>query len=490
MVAGTPTFLGTRRGKYVLALLCTVAFLDFVDGSIVNIALATIQRELDVPMSTLQWITSGYLVTYGGLMLLGGRLADLLGRRRVLLTGTAIVGISSAVGGLADTAGLLIGARVAQGVGAALMLPAALSILTTSFREGPERNTAMSAWGGSAGLASAAGVFLGGVLTQGPGWRWVFYVNTPVCLLALAVIPALLPDDRRNEVRGGFDLLGTATATGGLMLLVYGLVQAPAHGWSSAHTIIALTAAGLLLIGFVVNERLTANPLMPLSIFRIRGLAAADLTQMTVAAGMIAMFFFVTLYMQNVLGYSEFRAGVASLPVSLAIGAAAGLFAKVFPRTGTRPVIVGGAAVGGLGVILLSRLPAHGTYLHDLLPGLLIMAVGMGAVFVANTTAANAGVPSAQAGLAAALLNTAQQLGGAIGLAVLTAVATSHTNSRLARGDNPVAAMTSGFRIALFVAGVLALVAAVIACRTANSRGTDEPVSVAGQPRAQGPVEV
>ncbi|WP_194814702.1 MFS transporter [Nocardia sp. XZ_19_385] len=467
----TPSYLATRRGKLTLALLCTVAFLDFVDGSIVNVALPTIQRELGLSVATLQWITSGYLLTYGGLMLLGGRLADLLGRRRVLIAGTVLVGVASAVGGLADSAGPLIGARLVQGVGAALMLPAALSILTTSFREGSDRHTALSVWGGAAGLASAAGVFLGGLLSAGPGWRWVFYVNTPVCLLVLAVVPALIPDDRRNEIRGGFDAFGTALGTGGLMLLVYGLVEAPEHGWGAARTITLLGAAAALLIGFVAHERRTANPLVPLSVFRIRGLVAANLTHLTIAAGMLAMFFFVTLYMQSVLGYGELQAGNAYLPISLTIGIAAGLAAKLFPRIGTRPVIVAGAAICGLGLILLSRIPADGSYLTHVLPGMLVVAVGAGAVFVANTTAANAGVPAEQAGLAAALLNTAQQIGGAIGIAVLTAVATSRTAAQVAAGQAPLDAMTSGFQRALLIGGLIAIAAAIIGMWTADARG-------------------
>ncbi|MEV0293023.1 MFS transporter [Nocardia sp. NPDC050710] len=476
-----PSYLATRRGKLTLALLCTVAFLDFVDGSIVNVALPTIQRELDLSVSTLQWVTSGYLLTYGGLMLLGGRLADLFGRRRILIAGTVIVGVAAAIGGLADTSAVLIGARLAQGVGAALMLPAALSILTTTFREGSDRTTALSVWGGTAGLASAAGVFLGGLLSEGPGWRWVFYVNTPVCLLVLAAVPALVPNDRRNEIRGGFDLPGTALATGGLMLLVYGLVEAPEHGWGSVRTIGMLGVAVALLIAFVVNERRTADPLVPLSIFRIRGLAAANLTHFTIAAGLLAMFFFVTLYMQSVLGYGELKAGNAYLPVSLTIGLAAGLAAKFFVRTGTRPFIVGGSLVTGIGLFWLSRIPADGSYLIHVLPGMLVLSVGAGAVFVANTTAANAGVPAEQAGLAAALLNTAQQIGGALGIAVLTAIATSRTTGQLEDGRPPLEAMTNGFQWALLIGGFITVAAAVIGLWTADSRSAQQTAD-SGEP--------
>lgn len=475
----TPSSLATRRGKLLLALLCTVAFLDFVDGSIVNVALPTIQRELGMSVPTLQWLTSGYLLTYGGLLLLGGRLADLLGRRRVLIAGTVIIGLSSALGGLADSSGPLIGARFAQGIGAALMLPAALSILTTSFREGSDRHTAVGVWGGAAGLASAAGVFLGGVITEGPGWRWVFYVNTPVCLLVLVTIPLLIPDDQRNDIRRGFDVLGTVLATAGLMTLVFGLVKAPEYGWGDARTIGVLGIAAALLVAFVANERAAADPLVPLSIFGVRGLAAANLTHLVIAAGMLSMFFFVTLYMQTVLGYGEFQAGVAYLPVSCTIGIAAGLATKYFAKTGTRIFTVLGSLLCGLGVLLLSRMSVDGSYLTDLLPGMLVLSVGAGAVFVANTTAANAGVPPEQAGLAAALLNTGQQVGGALGLAVLTAIATSHTDTRLAAGHAPIEALNAGFGRALFVGGVIAVAAAIVGLRTVNARGDAEPTTSA-----------
>ncbi|GAA2600896.1 MFS transporter [Actinomadura fulvescens] len=468
--------LATGRGKLILLLLCTVAFLDFVDASIVNIALPAIQHDLDLSVQSLQWVPSAYLLTYGGFMLLGGRAADLLGRRRILVTGTVVVGISSALGGIAETSELLIGARLAQGAGAALMLPAALSLLTTTFPEGADRNKAMGVWGGAAGLASAAGVFFGGLLSSGPGWRWVFYVNTPVCLIVLAAIPLLLPRDVPASRKRGFDVLGTALATGGMLLLVYGLVKAPDQGWGDVRTVLQLSVAAVMLGAFVINEKLHRNPLVPLSIFRVRGLAAANVTQLIAVAGFLAMFFFITLYMQNVLGFDEFEAGTAFLPVCLGVGIAAGIASKLFGRIGTRPVIVTGALLSGAGVLLLARIPVDGSYLTDLLPGLVIMSLGLGAVFVGVTTAANAGVPAEQAGLAAALLNTSQQLGGALGLAILTAIATSRTKDELAARVPPSEALTSGFQRALFVGGVLLIVAAIVGLRTANSRGEpDKP---------------
>ncbi|WP_331770227.1 MFS transporter (plasmid) [Embleya sp. NBC_00888] len=467
------SFLTTARGKLTLVLLCAVAFLDFVDASIVNIALPAIQRDLDLSNQGLQWVPSGYLLTYGGLMLLGGRAADLIGRRRVLTGGTLVFAASSLIGGLAQSSEVLIGARLAQGVGASMMLPAALSILTTSFGTGPDRNKALGAWAGTGALASAVGVFLGGVLTEGPGWRWVMFVNLPVCALVLPVIPRFLPDDKRRASVRGFDFLGTALATGGLVLLVYGLVKAPDQGWSSTRTVVELGLAACLLLAFVVNEAVIGNPLMPLGIFRVKGLAAANITQLVAMSGFIAMFFFITLYVQGVMGYSEIKAGSAFLPVTVGVGIAAGMAQPLLARVGTRPLIVVGSLIASAGVWLLSRIPVDGTYLGDLLPGLVVMSFGLGFVFVGVATAANAGVPAEQAGLAAALMNTAQQLGGAFGLAILSAVATAETTHRLAAGDAAASAYTDGYQKALLVGAFLLAGAAVVGLFVANTRGEE-----------------
>jgi EmrB/QacA subfamily drug resistance transporter len=473
-VVSQQSFLATRRGKLTLGLLCAVAFLDFVDASIVNVALPSIRRDLHFSVQNLQWVLSGYLLTYGGFMLLGGRAADLLGRRRVLVAGTAIFAVSSLAGGLAGSSGLLIGARLVQGFGSALMLPAALSLLTTTFREGADRNKAFGAWGGMAGLANALGVVLGGLISQGPGWRWVFFVNPPVCVLVLIAIYRLIgPEPRRARV-ANFDLRGAILATSGMLLLVFALVEAPGHGWGSARTVGELAGAFVLLAAFLVNEQFNSNPLVPLSIFRIKGLAAADTTQLIAIAGFYSMFFFVTLYMQNVLGYSQIKAGLAYVPLCAGVGIAAGICSKVLTRTGSRAVIVAGLVVAAGGLYWLSRIPVHGSYLSDLFPGLMIMSVGLGAVFVAVTVAANAGVPSDKAGLAAALLNTSQQVGGALGLAIFSAVATARTNHLLNAHEPPASALTSGFGRALLVGSLFLLAAAVIALRTSNTRGDTE----------------
>jgi EmrB/QacA subfamily drug resistance transporter len=465
-----PSALATRRGKLTLALLCMVAFLDFVDASIVNVALPSIRRDLSFSVQSLQWVLSGYLLTYGGFMLLGGRAADLFGRRRILVAGTALFALSSLTGGLAQSEGMLVGARLAQGMGAALMLPAALSLLTTTFT-GTDRTKALGVWGGVAGLASAVGVLLGGVLSEGPGWRWVLLVNEPVVLLLLPAMFWLIADDRRRPDLTRLDLRGAFLSTAGMLLLVYTLVKAPDAGWAAGRTIGGLAGALALLAAFVVNEQRSSNPLLPLSIFRIRGLAAADITQLIGIAGIISMFFFLTLYMQNVLGYSQIQTGLSYLPLTFGVGIAAGIASQLVVRIGTRPVMVAGALLAAGGVFWLAHVPVGGSYAADMLPGLLIASFGLGAVFVAVTTAANEGVPAEQAGLAAALLNASQQVGGALGLAVFSALATARTHDLLAAHAPPAEALTSGFHRALLACSICLAAAAIFALRTTNTRG-------------------
>jgi EmrB/QacA subfamily drug resistance transporter len=479
-----PSFLTTRRGKLTLLLLCAIALLDFVDASITNPALPSIRRSLHFSVEGLQWIPSGYLLTYGGFMLLGGRLADLLGRRRVLVTGIVLIAISSLVGGFAQSAGVLVGARLAQGLGAALTLPTALSILTTKFAEGRDRNTALGAWGGTGGLASAAGVLLGGVLTEGPGWRWVMFVNPIACARVLPAAFRLIEGERGRRRLANFDALGASLVTGGMLLLAYALVKAPTVGWGSAHTVGELAGAGALLAAFVLNELRQRQPLAPLSIFRINGLGFSNVTQLAAFAGFLALFFFLTLYMQNVLGYSPIQTGLAYLPVCFAAALSAGIASQLLARVGTRPVIVIGAIVAAGGLYWLSRIPVDGSYVADLLPGMVVLALGAGAVFVGVATAANAGVPADKAGLAAALLNASQQLGGALGLAVLTAVSTSRTNDLLSTGTPVAHALTSGYQRGLLIGSIFVLAAAGIALRATNTRGDAKKASVEAEPEA------
>jgi EmrB/QacA subfamily drug resistance transporter len=370
---------------------------------------------------------------------------------------------------------VLVAARLAQGVGAAMMLPAALSILTTTFNEGTDRLKALGVWGAVAGIASAVGVFLGGVLSQGLGWRWVFFVNLPLCVILLVSSFRLVSAERRSASLTHFDIFGAATVTVGMLLLIYTLIRVPQVGWGDWRTIGGLSGAALLLVVFVMNEQRHPRPLLPLSIFRIKGLGAADATQVISMAGFYSMFFFVTLYMQNVLHFSPIQAGSAYVPVTLGVAMSAGISSKLFERVGTRPIIVVGALVAAGGVYWLSRIPVHGTYVSDLLPGLMIMSIGLGAVFTGVTTAANAGVPPDKAGLAAGLVNTSQWFGAALGLAIFSAIATNRTSQLLTAHVSGPFALTQGFHRALLASSIFLIAAALIALRATNTRG--EPVS-------------
>jgi EmrB/QacA subfamily drug resistance transporter len=469
-------FLATARGRVVLVILASVGFLDFVDASIVNIALPDVGTDLGISVRGLQWVVSGYLLTYGGFMLLGGRLADLLGRRTVLLTGTVVFAVASLTAGVAQSAEMLVGSRLAQGLGAALMVPAALSLLTTSF-VGPERHRVLAVWGGIAGLGGGIGVLVGGLFTEGPGWRWIFFVNPPISIALVIGIALIFPADRRRARLAEMDLPGAALITGGMLLLVYALVRAPEQGWASTRTVIELVGAALVLAAFVAVETMTRRPLVPLAIFRIRGLAAAQVTQLVGVGGFVTTFFFLTLYMQRVLGYSPVQAGLAYLPATVGIGISVALAAQAISRFGTRPVIIAGALVTAAGLWLLSGIDVGGSYASDVLPGLAVTAVGIGGVFVGTTTAANAGVPPSLAGLAAALVNASQQVGGALGLAIFTALATTRTNDLLGAGADIPAALTEGFQRAFVAAALFLLGAAVVAIGTATTRGDETPAA-------------
>jgi EmrB/QacA subfamily drug resistance transporter len=474
------SFLATRRGKLTLALVCLAGLLDFIDTTIVNVALPSIREHLHFSVQSLQWTVSGYLLTYGGFLLLGGRAADLLGRRRLLLAGTSLFGLSSLIGGLSGSEGMLIGSRLAQGLGAAMMTPAALSILTTSFTEGSDRVKALGAWSATIPLASAIGVLLGGLLSQGPGWRWVFFVNVPVSVAVVGAAVKVLPADRKSVATRDFDAIGAGLSVAGMLLLVYALVNAPDVGWSAARTIIELGAAIVLLVAFVLHEMVRPNPLFPLSIFQIKGLAAADGAQVIAQAGFYSLFFFVTLYMQSILHLSPIEAGAAYIPVTLGVGVSSGISTQLVSRIGSRPVIVAGTLIGAVGVYMLSRMPVDGSYVANVLPGFVVMALGLGAVFVGVQTAANAGVPAEQAGLAAALVSAASTLGGALGLAIFSAVATSQTHHLLAAHASAPQALTSGFQHALVACSLFLVVAAVIATRAKNTRGEAQPVEASG----------
>jgi EmrB/QacA subfamily drug resistance transporter len=471
--------LRSAVGAITLVLLCAVQFLDIVDTAIVNVALPSIQHSLDFSQQNLQWVASGYILTYGGFLLLGGRLGDLLGRRRMLLIGLTAFAVSSLTAGLATSSGLLVAARLVQGVGAALMAPAALSALTTSFREGRDRNTALGVWGAISGMAAAAGVFLGGVISQGLGWRWVFFVNPPICVAVAAGALALLAADRgARTTAASFDSQGAVLVTAGMLLLVYSLVRAPVVGWGSTQTLLTLSASAILIAAFAVNELRSRNPLVPLAILRVKGLVAAVLTQLIAFSGFFSLFFYATLYMQEVLHYSPVQAGVAYLPITAGFAVAGGIASQLITRIGTRPVVVVGCVIAAAGIYYVSKVPLHGSYVTDLLPGFLLLSLGAGPVFVSVTAAANAGVPSGKAGLAAGLLNASQQVGSALGLAVLSAVAITSTNHLLAAHAPSAVAADIGYHRALLVGSILMAAAALIAVRIGNTRNAAPLVMV------------
>jgi EmrB/QacA subfamily drug resistance transporter len=468
--------LSSRRGIAILLLLSLVQFMDILDASILNIALPSIKNDLGFSQQSLLWVVNGYILTYGGFLLLGGRMADLLGRRLVLVTGLVVFAGSSLIAGLAHSSSLLVGARFAQGIGAAMLSPAALSSLTSTFRSTRDRNTALGVWAAVSGIAGAVGVLLGGLLTEGPGWRWVLFVNVPFSLVAFVGAFALLKKERMRARLASFDALGALFVTGGMLLLVYALVKAPDAGWGATRTIVELAAVGLTLGAFVVNELRVTNPLVPMSILRVRGVAVADATQMVAVAGFLPMFFFLTLYMQTVLHYSPIQTGAAYLPLTGGFIIAASISSQLFARIGTKPVILVGAVVAAGGLYWLSRIPVDGSYVSDILPGLLVASIGLGGVFTGATTAANAGVGEDRAGLAAGLLNTGQQLGAALGLAILSALATARTNSLLHGGHDTVAqAATHGYQRALMAGAAFVLAATAVASLAPNTRQS-EPV--------------
>jgi len=404
----------------------------------------------------------------------------------MLLLGLTVFALSSLAAGLAGNPGLLVASRLVQGIGAALMAPAALSQLTTKFREGKDRNTALGVWGAISGIAAAAGVFLGGVISQGPGWRWIFFVNPPICVVVAGGALVLLAADRGGRTgRNDFDVQGAALVTGGMLLLVYSLVRAPIVGWGSLQTVLTLAGACVLIAAFVLNELRSRNPLVPLTVLRVKGLVAADLTQLIAFCGFFSMFFYATLYMQEILHYSPIKAGVAYLPITAGFAVAGGVASQLITRIGTRPVVVAGCLIAGAGIYYVSRVPLHGSYVSDLLPGFLVMSLGAGSVFVSITAAANAGVPSSKAGLAAGLLNSSQQVGSALGLAILSAVAITRTDHLIAAQVPHVLAADAGYHRALLVGSVLMAAGALFGLRVGNTRRPAPLVMVSAEPETR-----
>ena len=469
-----------------LILLCVAQFVVVLDASIVNVALPSIGRGLHFSDQNLPWIVNAYVIAFGGFLLLGGRAADLLGRRRVFMAGLLVVAVASLLAGFAANQGELIAARAAQGLGAAIISPAALSIVANLFSDGAERNKALGAWGAVAGSAGAAGVLLGGVLTDGLGWQWVLWVNVPVSLVALALTPGLIPESRSESATRHFDAAGAVSVTGGLSLLAYALLDASSSGWGSAK-IVGLLAASVALLGaFVVIELRSRAPLMPFRIFRLRTLTGANIVAILLGASLFSMFFFISLYMQQVLGYSPIHAGLSYLPLAITIIVAAGLGGQLVTRFGFKPILAAGMAAIALGLLWFSRVSVGGGFLTDILGPSLLAAIGLGFGFVTSTIAAVSGVDGDEQGVASGLINTSQQIGGALGLAVLSTIATTRTHDVMASGGSSLTkALTDGFQSAFLAGAIIAavgLAATLILIRTRDSRAHVELASAEAAP--------
>jgi EmrB/QacA subfamily drug resistance transporter len=481
------------RRWIALILLCVAQFVVVLDAAIVNVALPSIQRDLHFSQQDLQWVVNAYVLTFGGFLLLGGRAADLLGRRRVFMFGLVLFSLASLAGGLATSGGVLIGARAVQGLGAAILSPAALSILVTTFREGAERNKALGAWGAVAGSGGAAGVLLGGILTQSLGWQWVLFVNVPIGIIAAVIAPILLSESRREGTERNFDALGAFTSTAGLIVLVYAVVKAVDNGWGSATTLGLLGVAAALLAAFVVIESRARQPLVPFRVFRIGSIAGANVTGLLTGAALFSMFFFISLYMQQILGFDALEAGLAYLPLALSIIVAAGVASQLVTRIGARPVLVGGLTMVFAGLVWFSQVSVGGSYVADVLFPSLLAGWGLGFAFVPVTIASQTGIGQSDAGLASGLINTAQQVGGALGLAVLATVANSTTNSAMqaahgARSALPTA-LTDGFSDAFLVGAGIALAGVIVAALTIRGETVQPEVEEAHEPERELAIE-
>jgi EmrB/QacA subfamily drug resistance transporter len=457
----TDTGADPRRWR-ALVILAAAQFMVVLDASIVNVALPSIQTDLGFSQENLQWVVNAYTLAFGGFLMLGGRAADLFGRRRVFMIGMIVFAAASLAGGLATSEGWLIGARGIQGLGAAIVSPAALAIVTTTFTEGAERNKALGIWGALAGAGGAVGVLLGGVLTSGLGWEWVLFVNVPIGVVVAILAPRVVRESRQ-EARTTIDVAGAVLVTAGLVSVVYALVDANSAGWGSLQTI-GLLALGLaLLVAFVVTELRARHPIMPLGIFRNRNVASANAVSLLVGASLFSMFYFISLYLQQVLGDTALEAGLSYLPLALAIIFSAGGASQLVNKVGPKLVLITGLVLVAIGLVLFSRVSADGSFAADVLAPSIIVAVGLGFAFVPIMITAVAGVGESEAGMASGLINTAQQVGGALGLAILSTVATSRTSDVLATGVQQRAALTEGFQTAFAVGAGFAVVGIVLA---------------------------
>ncbi len=471
------TTTSDRRKWLALALLCVVQFMVVLDIAIVNVALPSIQVDLGFSQENLQWVISAYALVFGGFLLLGGRAADMLGRRRLFLGGLVVFTAASLLAGFAWSEASLLGARAVQGLGAAVITPAALSILSTTFAEGRDRNIALGAWGAVGGFGAVAGVLLGGVLTDALSWEWIFLVNVPVGVAAFAVAPVLLQESRDARVKR-FDVPGALLVTAGLSSLVYAITQAGRDGWLAGQTLAVFGVSLALLAGFVGWELRHPDPLMRFGILRTRTLSGANVAGFIMGTAMFSMFLMLTLYMQQVLGYSAMKTGVAYLAVAGTAIIWSAVAAQLVTRVGVKPVLVTGMAALTLGLLYFTQVSVGGSYVGDLMPGFLIIGVGIGFSFVPISIAALAGVTPSEAGLASGLINTSQQIGGALGIAALSTIATSRTEDSVATGSILPVALVDGFSSA-FLAGAIVAGLGLIAALTLIRRDELQPELVA-----------
>jgi len=453
---------------FILILLATAQFMVILDSSIVNVMLPKVQAAFSLSTTNLQWIVTAYTLAFGGFLLLGGRAADLFGRRKVFLAGLTAFTIASLLDGLSMSGGMLISLRAIQGLSAAFMSPAALSIVLVTYREGHERNLALSVWGSVAASGAAVGVLLGGVLTQYFGWRWNFFINVPVGIFVFATAWRIVPVHEAEERDNSLDLPGAAFVTSGLMLLVYGLVKAPTNGWMAHSTLAYFGISLLLLVAFVINEIKVKHPLVPLSIFKIRNVSGANVIQLFTAGALFSVFFYVSLYVQDVLGYSPSRTGLSFLPIPIVIGIGATIAPRLIKRIGFKPILIVAPIITSTGLFLLAHIPVSGSYFVHVLPGLLIMGLGLGFTFVSILVAATTGVKPNLSGLASGLVNTAQQIGGSLGLAIITGVSASATvlflrTTKLTGSLAHRTAIVHGFHYAFYIASGFALSASILA---------------------------
>jgi EmrB/QacA subfamily drug resistance transporter len=458
------------RRWLALALLAAAQFVVVLDASIVNVALPSIGRDLDFAQEDLSWVINAYTLFFGGFLLLGGRLADLLGRRRMFIVGLVVFALASLAGGLAQSDLWLIVARAVQGLGAALLSPAALSLLIATFAEGAERNKALGVWGAVAGSGGAAGVLLGGVLTDALSWEWVLFVNVPIGIAVAALAPMLVAESRSDAAHRTFDIPGAVTVTAGLSILVYALVDAESAGWGSAQTIGLLALSVVLLGAFLAIESRTRGPLLPLGIFRLRTLSASNGVGLLIGMSLFSMFFFLSLYMQQVLGYDAMKAGLSYLPLALTIIVSAGVASQLTTKLGFKPVLMGGMLLVAAGLVWLSFVPVDGSYAGDLLGPMIVAGAGLGFSFVPVTIGAVAGTKPHEAGLASGLINTSQQVGGALGVAVLSTVAFANVGQF--RPDP--AALTQGFGNAFLIGAGFAFLGFLIAAFAVSRRDSEE----------------